>query len=107
MLWHDCNQPKELIRYLKSTCCLCLIYLFPKNITVMVLDKNVTVLTFKEYNASVILLFKIWCRALLTRLFNTLDTCAQKECWNIWYIASFSKYSYEFDKTVIVLINLA
>ena len=49
MLWYDCNQPKELIRYLKSTCCLCLIYFFPKNITVTVLDKNVTVLTFKEY----------------------------------------------------------
>ena len=49
MLWYDCNQPKELIRYLKSTCCLCLIYFFPKNITVTVLDKNVTVLTLKEY----------------------------------------------------------
>ena len=47
--FYDCNQPKELIRYLKSSCCLCLIYFFPKNITVTVLDKNVTVLTFKEY----------------------------------------------------------
>ena len=49
MLWYDCNPPKELARYLNSTCCLCLIYFFPKNITVTVLDKNVTVLTFKEY----------------------------------------------------------
>ena len=49
MLWYDCNQRKELVRYLKSTRCLCLIYIFPKNITVTVVDKNVTVLTFEEY----------------------------------------------------------